>query len=117
MAQKDYPELEGKEVVVYGRREGEKVTGVISGCSYDIGLTVQSKNGDRYYLCFNGPMSPVEVDEKTPEHIYRMLFYSTVARIKSKKRVDCLMIDRVHKKLRGWTVGCSPSQERCPFNQ
>jgi len=52
--------LEGKEIFMINN--GQKEIGVISGCDYYVGISIQNTyNKDRYIYCYNGPYSPHKV--------------------------------------------------------
>lgn len=54
---RDYPELEGKEIVYITRCGSEDA--IVVGCNYHIGITIVSRtNRDRYLNCCIGPMAP-----------------------------------------------------------
>jgi hypothetical protein len=57
--QRDYPKLEGKQVLY--TFNGIKYHGIVTGCNYDIGITVSSaddKSFSKHLICILGPMAP-----------------------------------------------------------
>ena len=112
MAQKDYPELEGKKVIV---KQGNTIAkAVVAGCNYDIGLTVtltedvnHLNEGDDV-ICLNGPSSP-HWGNSPSQNIYPADFYSTVRGIKKGTvSLDMLMLID--------TGGGIGGNLACPFN-
>ena len=111
--QKDYPELEGKEIIY----NGEKA--VVIGCNYDIGIAIVAKDDpDNYCSCYIGPMAPnrKRKDEKGLA-TWKTMFYSRVHEIK-KGVVDTKLAIKVMGACEpGKHVGDFPAAENCPFGQ
>lgn len=81
--QKDFPELEGKEIKLIGSNR-EPLTGIVAGCNWDIGITIVDKdNPTEEIFCLNGPMSPNK--QYYWEDVYNRDFYSNVRQINKGK--------------------------------
>ncbi len=98
MSQKDYPELEGKEIIVKGFEANHP--GIVTGCNYDIGITIEHRDQKGFYLsCLNGPSSrqwkEASNNDKT-KSIYPALFYNRVVAIK-KGIYNFAKTDLLHK--------------------
>lgn len=82
MAQKDYPELEGKEILF---KSNVDIEAVVAGVNFDIGITIEQKdtsNSERC-VCLHGPAyKPGSVDSNYVSKSYKTEFYTAVAMIK-----------------------------------
>jgi len=115
MAKKDYPELEGTKVEWI--MNDETRTGIIRGCNFDIGITVQSEDNTQYFACINGPSAPFwkERPDLALDTRWPALFYSTVRKLKSG-RVNVSELYSLVSKIRNKAPGNSPSEDNCPYN-
>jgi hypothetical protein len=111
--QKDFPELEGKEIQ-YKFLDGEQMTGVVVGCNYDIGITIMQPESDVYLLCVNGPSSPLGSlrDNLKPGVMWDDLFYGTVKAI----QLGCVDVTFLFDLIETDPFNV-PSQSTCPYNQ
>lgn len=105
----DYPELEGKEVTIFGTKA------IVSGCNYHIGISIENKG--HYFLCLNGKSSPLykTFSKHITQYIYRKLFHLIVKQIQ-KGEIDTLKL-RIFFKENGRYFGNNPSAAACPFAQ
>lgn len=117
MAKKDYPELEGKEVLV-DTGEGIK-TGIVVGCNYDIGISIINKEDKQdYLLCGSGPGAPNYISDLTDKEIKaeKAIFYSHVRLIK-KGFIPANSIDRIYAFTNTNGINSNPTADSCPFGQ
>lgn len=112
--QKDYEELEGKEVVY---DNGLKTVGIVIGCNYDIGITIVEKgNKDQYLSCYIGPMAPNTIKGQLSEKHWNALFYSRVREIK-KGYINISKVKKIMSRIEGVEMGRSANKSQCPFGQ
>lgn len=90
---KDYPELEGKNVIVVRTNDTTK-KGIVAGVNYDIGISIDfADNSGRHFLCLHGPSFDKSRSNYTPAS-YKTEFYTCVAMIK-KGIVDINILKKV----------------------
>ena len=108
--QRDYPELEGREIDYIGGEE--HTTGIVIGCNYDIGVTVVSKSDKNHYLlCLVGPMSPNYPKKNT---VFRMGYRKCFNEL-----IRCIERGVYHVEINHKSVptGGPPTAEFCAFGQ
>ena len=79
---RDYPELEGKEVQwIY--TDGKTDSGIVAGCNFFLGITIQDKNDKTNKLCcYNGPNSPQPYSGFGCAENYEKMFQYKIKQIK-----------------------------------
>lgn len=112
MKERDYSDLEGKEITYINPWDGIECDGIVVGCDFDIGISIVSKeNPDYYVYCLLGPSAPNAPPIELYQ-IYPAMFYTAVRMIK-KGTLDGRKLDVVRGRP-GYLV---PSASTCPFNQ
>jgi len=112
MPRYDYTQLEGKEVLY--TVSGDDIIGIVSGCDYDIGITIQAKDDKTHYLlCLVSPLT-YKGKEDYPKAEYRKLFLSVIKAI--KKGVFEINSIVTAQEITA-DIGHRPSAKGCPFNQ
>lgn len=111
---KDYPELEGKRIRYLS--DGYDLTGIVTGCNYDIGISVKNvDDGEDYLMCVLGPSSPQVTQEwgdiEFPEDDYKHSFTYIVDMIE-KGVIDFNKSLPVNE--RNISDYC-PTEESCPW--
>ncbi len=117
MPQKDYPELEGKEITWKFADTGREIQAIVIGCSYDIGITIEKKNQKGSHLCcYNGPSSPKAFAGGIKNKAnYKKIFYYKIDQIK-KGLIDCKETKEFQKPF----MQCNSHNlilTPCPFSQ
>ena len=76
--EKDYAKYEGCIVELKGYEDynvGGETQGVVTGCDYDIGISIQGvKDRDVYISCLNGPSSKNFKNHHITEEQYKIIF-------------------------------------------
>lgn len=109
-------DLEGKEIRVQSE-SGAVAIGIVTGIDYDLGITLQAKDDKRYFLCHNGPSSPIakEIPKYNPNY-HNKIYSAIVAMIREGEvRLDELW--RQVTAIKKSTPGIYPSAANCPFSQ
>lgn len=79
----DYPELEGRRVWI----PAIKKYGVVAGCNYNIGITIQVEGDNKQKACLIGQSAPVfkqgKIEPFKSQMTYRVLFHEWVRQIKN----------------------------------
>jgi hypothetical protein len=120
--QKDFPELEGKEIT-YILSNDEKIKGIVDGCNYDIGIAIRnldrsSEYDTEYLLCMKGPMAPNRPPLFPEKNIYAALFYSVVESIKTGVLYANLRyLEKKFTDEEYETVHMDLDYKSCPFSQ
>lgn len=112
---RDYPELEGKEIKFICSL-GE-YRGIVTGCNYDIGISIQDKDDmSEYLLCFIGKHAPnfggfgsggKRIHKKVFKNIVKQIQFGTYNTEITDKIFDEGLI----------VCGNQPKAEDCPFSQ
>lgn len=114
----DYSELVGKEVNVR-LSDGSIKHGVVSYIDYDIGITIQEKDTQKYIFCTNGSLSPLWKEEETEvyeDEKYRGIFDYVAEGIR-KGEIQAYRIHEMVMKATGHSTHSRPSAETCAFAQ
>jgi len=125
MAKKDYPELEGTKITwINNPREGESQgipeIGIVAGCNFDIGISIQTGDKKHYLMCLNGPSSPIGKKCEAEMCYWPAKFYSAVRMIKSGiidfQKIVPLQTKITHLKDEFIEPSFLISADSCPFN-
>ena len=112
---RDYPELEGKELI-FITYYGEEIPAIVIGCNYDIGVTIVRKNNPKEYLsCLIGDSAPNNPGGWTEEQ-YKRVFNYYVKSIE-EGYYDVKEASEMKKDIIGLSSLRGPSADDCAFNQ
>lgn len=111
---RDYPELEGKEIV-FAERLGRRWAGCVVAISYHIGITIVDKeNKNTFLICARGPMAPnrghnydkgqADIDEW--DQIFGVVLAGVLRGVVDERNFIFAGVG-----------GASPTAENCPFSQ
>jgi hypothetical protein len=111
----DYSYLEGKIIkVTAGDRFQYK--GIVSGCDYDIGITIQNADDhDNYLVCLHGTCSPYKIAAAAANNdlqLYKKVFNKIIKDIQTGHLDQFELEDLV-----GRASDKQPSADTCPFSQ
>ena len=116
---KDYSYLEGKEVKYFccgNTTDRPSFIGIVTGCDYEIGFTIQNKdNLDHYLSCYPGPTGHKTL-HKTKHYLYNPEFYD------SEFQTAIEMIERGEYRVNKMPktssiIGSGPTSSTCTFSQ
>ena len=104
--------FEGKTVAYYMGKQ-TIVSGVVTGCDKDIGVTIQTADKKGYLACLHGPSSPARRDSSAPKSHVKMMFDLMVDMIEAGF-VDAVKLIEANGHYSGHGA---PSVDDCPFSQ
>ena len=120
MEDKDYSIYEGKEVKMIFPW-GEDIKGIVTGCDYDIGISIQDINDkDSYLFCGTGPSSPLweweSEDHEEELKQYKMIFEYIISCIE-KGFISYREADNFIELVSNTRGGQDASASTCSFAQ
>ena len=123
LEERDYSYLEGKELIFEIIGEPNKI-GIVTGCDYNIGITIQEKKTNDYLLCLTGPKAPNYITDDQSGKLHKTRFFRLVRAI--KKGIITERDDDQDKIAMRKILGLKyakpilikePTVESCPFSQ
>ena len=112
----DYPELEGKKVKYVSSKKVYR--GIVSGCNYHLGITIQEDKTKMYLACLIGKSSPTYKNfiSNFSNALYRKIFHELVKQIQQGE-VFTPKINKMITDNGSHILGGVPSAKTCPYAQ
>jgi hypothetical protein len=128
-SEQDFSRYEGKEVIMEGS-DNTTIKAVITGCDWDIGLTIQYH--EHYLTCLNGEKSPISKTKNMSKELFdinkkwyvssflyiiRMVKKGRNVKIKVLNDIAAYTVKKVSMITKIPERTIIPSVETCPFSQ